>query len=602
VTRPKFSAFKNFFYILLFVTRIAWKVNRTLFITLTATSALKGLLILPSLLLTKLFVDTILTAIRTQDVIFGFRQVIIWSLLTLLVDIVRSGLERYDNTASRFMARYCTLYVQTTALEKVNSLSVSDSENPAHRNLFQKVIDRGGESTWGIIMPLFTLPETVFSLISAAIPIFTYQPLFILPAFLIVLPEIIVSNRFSKAEYELSTRKAPVYRVWEAYENFLSKGKYLYENKILNHYSELVSRIRILANQVFGETFRLRTTYARRRFFASWPVSFFTTGARLYFYYQAILQTMTLGTAQMLSAALTGFVGSFSGLVQQMNSIIENFLFVQDFNTLINLPSESDTKISDIETEFSQGIEFRDVWFKYPSSPDWIIKGTSFTVGPRDNIAIVGKNGAGKTTLIKLICRFYDPQKGQILVNGHDIRDYSPQAYREAISALFQDFAQYPFSAMENIGFGDIKQQKNFEKIVASARLAGIDEFINSLPQGYENPLENEFEKGIEPSKGQWQRLALARALFRSAPMLILDEPTSNVDPKAEEEIFENILRVAAEKMVILVSHRFSTVRKADQILVLDKGKIIEQGSHEQLMHKNGTYAKLFQLQAKSYK
>jgi len=262
---------------------------------------------------------------------------------------------------------------------------------------------------------------------------------------------------------------------------------------------------------------------------------------------------------------------------------------------------EEVTKGKNIVTPLKTGVEFKDVWFKYPTSTSWILKGVTFKVDTTDNIAIVGKNGAGKTTIIKLLCGFYHPQKGEIKVNNTNISQYSPFSYRQRISALFQDFAQYPFSAKENIGYGDIGRMNNKEEIKKAAKLVGIDDFIEALPKKYDNALDNEFEGGIEPSKGQWQRLALARALFRQAEIFILDEPTSNVDPQAEEEIFEKIITLAKDKIVFLVSHRFSTVRKADRILVLEKGKIQEQGSHQELIVKDGTYAKLFNLQAKAY-
>jgi ATP-binding cassette, subfamily B, bacterial len=311
---------------------------------------------------------------------------------------------------------------------------------------------------------------------------------------------------------------------------------------------------------------------------------------------------VTLGTAQMQFQAITQLVGNLSTLGRQVNDIYENYLYVSDYNQFMELSEEDLVAGEKVSIPFARGIEFKNVWFKYPSSPNWILKDVTFTVTPADNIAIIGKNGAGKTTIIKLLCRYYEPQKGEILVNGVNINKYSLSSYRSKISALFQDFAQYPFSANENISFGDIGRNSDKDGIKKAAKLAGIDEFINSLPKGYENALDNEFEGGIEPSKGQWQRLALARAFYRDSEIYILDEPTSNVDPQAEEQIFDEIIKLAKDKIVFLVSHRFSTVRKADKILVLDKGRVEEYGSHEEMLGSGGTYARLFKLQAKAYK
>lgn len=331
------------------------------------------------------------------------------------------------------------------------------------------------------------------------------------------------------------------------------------------------------------------------------PLSLFQTGTRLYMYYLAIVQTVTLGTAQITSTAIDRFIGNVSRLIRQVSDIYQNYLFISDYEHFMSLPEEEQLSGLPLPSNFSEGIEFKDVWFKYENSPAWILKGLSFKVGPTDNIAIVGENGAGKTTLIKLLCRFYEPQKGEIRVNGQNIRNYNLKDYRHSISALFQDFAQYPFSVEDNIRFGDVQKKKIKKDIRLAAKLTGITGFIQSLPLQYKNPLDKEFEGGIEPSKGLWQRIALSRILYRNAQILILDEPTSNVDPKSEEEIFADVLKVAKEKMIFLVSHRFSTVRKADKILVLENGLAVEYGSHEQLIKQNGRYKELFSLQAQSY-
>ena len=187
------------------------------------------------------------------------------------------------------------------------------------------------------------------------------------------------------------------------------------------------------------------------------------------------------------------------------------------------------------------------------------------------------------------------------MVNGVDIFKYSPQKYGQLLGVLFQDFSWYPFTAKESIGIGDVKRITKLSQIKEASKLTGVDKFIEELPLGYENPLAKEFNKGVEPSKGQWQRIALARILFRGSRIIILDEPTSNVDPEAEEQIFDKIIELARDKILILISHRFSTVRRADKIVVLDKGRVTEHGSHTELLELKGTYAKLFELQAKGY-
>ncbi len=356
-----------------------------------------------------------------------------------------------------------------------------------------------------------------------------------------------------------------------------------------------------MAQSIFKRRQKLNADFAKKRQIASLPLSIFESASRLYFYYLAITQILTLGTAQIISNSIGRFIQSISRLLRQANDVFQNYLFITDYETFMALPEEDQITGHHFPEVITQGIEFQHVWFKYPQSSDWILKDVSFKIESAENIAIVGQNGAGKTTLIKLICRFYKPQKGSILVNGQNIDEYNLKEYRFQISALFQDFAQYPFSVEDNILFGDISKKKSLKNIKRVAKLTSIDKFVNSLPLKYKNPLDKEYDNGVEPSKGLWQRVALARILYRPSEILILDEPTSNVDPESEEEIFTKVLEIAKEKIIFLVSHRFSTVRKADEILVLENGSVIEYGKHKDLMQKNGRYKELFDIQAQSY-
>jgi ATP-binding cassette, subfamily B, bacterial len=226
----------------------------------------------------------------------------------------------------------------------------------------------------------------------------------------------------------------------------------------------------------------------------------------------------------------------------------------------------------------------------------------NFEINEGERIAIVGENGAGKTTLIKLISRFYEPQKGNIYINGINLRETDLSDWRDKFTVLFQQFETYPFTARESIGFGDISSVEDIKSIEKAAKKAGIDKYIESLPLGYENPLTPRFEKGVDLSTGQWQKVGIARVLFKKrAKFIILDEPTSNVDPEAEEKIFKQLTKLTRDKILIFVTQRFSTVRVADRIFVIHEGRIVEQGRHRQLMELGGKYARMFNLQAKAY-
>jgi len=248
-------------------------------------------------------------------------------------------------------------------------------------------------------------------------------------------------------------------------------------------------------------------------------------------------------------------------------------------------------------------IEFQDVSFQYPNSKKWALKNISFILKPGDKVAFVGENGAGKTTIIRLLLRFYDPSEGKVLINGTNIQEIDLTSYYNHVGVLFQDFNDYPYSVRDNIALGRVESFDDEERVRRAARLANADDFIEQYPEKYDQLLEVGFKKGIEPSGGQWQRLALARALFRDAGILVLDEPTASVDAKSEYAIFKTLEEHSQGRTTIVISHRFSTVRTAKKIYVIDKGKFIESGTHQSLIEiTNGLYKEMFEKQAAGYR
>ncbi len=597
----KLNSLKNLYHTYISTIHLAWEADHRQFTIIFVTSALSGLLTLPQLLANKQLIDIVAKALVSKNISNTLQPLIVVSLVILLINFFRGYFSNINGVYSGALAQKLSEKVVIKISRKINTISTKDAESPTNRNTLQKVIDNTGRSIWNLIMPLAAFPETFFNIVSNAFILINYNILLLVPGILFSLPNIIVGVKYSRARHKFRSEKAPLWRLWTAFEDFTTKGRYLYENKILDHFNHLLNRRQKLADEIFSKQLTMDKKFSNQRHFISIPNNLFDTVMKILLYYQAILGSITLGTAQIVSNSLGGFISNVSYLIRNGNDIYQNYLFVKDYEDFMALPDEISTSTDNLPEKLTTGIEFRDVWFKYPSSKNWILKGVSFKVDPTDNIAIVGVNGAGKSTLVKLLCRFYQPEKGEILVNGKNINDYDLKNYYHSIAALFQDFAQYPFSAKDNIRFGAIFEKSSRKKIKHAADLAGIDHFIASLPLGYDNPLDKEFKDGIEPSKGQWQRIALARTLYRNSPIVILDEPTSNVDPESEEEIFNKILSVAADKSVILISHRFNTVKIADQILILEDGVITQQGSHEQLMKQHGSYHRLFTLQAKSY-
>jgi ATP-binding cassette subfamily B protein len=294
-----------------------------------------------------------------------------------------------------------------------------------------------------------------------------------------------------------------------------------------------------------------------------------------------------------------------TGILDGYSSMSVRSKYVDSYFELLNFPNSiSTSKVAEIVPTNPKPatIEFKNVFFKYPETERFILKDFNLVINPGEKIALVGENGAGKSTLIKLLLRFYDTNDGEILINGINIKNLDLNQWHKQIGALFQDFIKYQFTFKENIIFGNLEKKDDMKALHDALKQSGAENYLADLPNGLEQIVGKTFDEGVDLSGGQWQKLALARAFFRDAPFLILDEPTSAIDAKAEFEIFENVQKLQKDKTVIIISHRFSTVRTADRILVLDEGKIIEEGSHEKLMKEKGVYAELFEIQAQGYK
>jgi ATP-binding cassette subfamily B protein len=319
---------------------------------------------------------------------------------------------------------------------------------------------------------------------------------------------------------------------------------------------------------------------------------------------RALAGALTVGDLTLLVGAFSRARNIMESLVSGVVGISEQALFIQDlFDFFETKPAiESRPGAIPAPRPIRDGFEFSNVSFAYPDSSKQVLSGLNFRFYPDEKIALVGENGAGKTTLVKLLARLYDPTEGRILLDGVDLRDYQVESLRAEIGVIFQDYMRYDALAAENIGFGRIEQLRDQERIVRSAKKSLAAAVVSVLPKTYQQMLGRRFEGGVDLSTGQWQKIALARAYMRDAQILILDEPTASLDARAEFEVYQRFVELTAGKMAVLISHRFSTVRMADRILVLGNGRIIEQGSHAQLVALGGLYSELFELQAAGYR
>jgi ATP-binding cassette subfamily B protein len=295
---------------------------------------------------------------------------------------------------------------------------------------------------------------------------------------------------------------------------------------------------------------------------------------------------------------------TFEAIFFGLSDLYENGLFMSNLFAFLSLEPQMAvaTQPRPAPAEIKHGIEFRRVSFKYDGHDEWALRDVSLTIGPGEKIALVGPNGAGKTTLIKLLTRLYDPTEGQILLDGIDLREYDLRDLRQRVGVIFQDFVRYHVIAAENVGFGQIEALSDRPRIEGAATKSGADTVITALPDGYETMLGRWFSKGRDLSGGEWQKIALARAFMRDCEVIVLDEPTAALDAENEFKVFQQFRELTTDKMAVLISHRFSTVRMADRIFVIEHGAITEQGTHADLLALGGTYARLFTLQAESYR
>jgi ATP-binding cassette subfamily B protein len=332
--------------------------------------------------------------------------------------------------------------------------------------------------------------------------------------------------------------------------------------------------------------------------------AFIVVGSYLFIAYRTVQGMITMGDLVMYFQAFQRGQNFLKGMLSNLTGLYEDNLFLSNLYEFLNLKPRvtEPARQTPFPRPMKDGIEFNNVDFQYPTGSRKVLDGISLNIKPGEVIALVGENGSGKTTLIKLLCRLYDPVKGEIFVDGIDLKMFATAGLRREISVIFQDYARYHLTARENIWLGNVDLPENHDEVFHAARNVGIDKLITRFKKGYETILGKWFDDGEELSIGEWQKIALARAFIRDSQIIILDEPTSSMDAKTEYRVFQKFRQLFQGKTAILISHRFSTVRMADRIFVMNAGKIIENGSHEELCSMNGTYSRMFNMQAEAYR
>jgi len=483
------------------------------------------------------------------------------------------------------------------------SLDLSSFENPE----FHDRLDRArAQSTdrIGMLTSAGWLLQRVVMLVSLGLGIVYYYPWLLGILILSALPAFFVESHFAFLGYKQAHAMTPARRSLDYYLALGSGRDAAKEVKVFALAPHLESKYSALSMDVIGKN---RMLASRRLIwgaaFAVFAVAGYY-GTYVYLAREAFLQRISVGSFTFMIGAISGANGHLQTIFSLFSNIADQSLFLRDLiHFFREKPSihSSGTALHPPHP-IEKGLEFDNVTFRYPGNEKPILNSLSFRLDRGQRIALVGENGEGKTTVVKLMTRLYDPQEGRILLDGRDLKEFNVEELRSEIGVIFQDFVRYDLPVRENIAAGDISRLSDDDGLWEACRRSNAADLIEAFPEKLDQMLGTKFEGGMDLSGGQWQRIALARAFLREAQILILDEPTAALDPLAESEVFEKFAELTKDKMAIFISHRLSTVRMADRILLLAQGKIAEEGSHEELLEANGQYAKLFEIQASSYR
>lgn len=492
--------------------------------------------------------------------------------------------------------------VNVLILEKALTLDLRQFEDSEFYDKLTNARREASVRPLSLVSRTFGLVQNALSLITYGILLINFSVWAVLVLILAAMPVFIAETKFAGEAFRLFSWRASETREQHYLENLLAREDFVTEVKLYQLGEMLLGRYRNLFDQLYGEDRDLTL----RRGLWGYLLGLVSTGAFYLAYAWIVLETVlgkiSLGDMTMYLTVFRQGQSTFSNALTSIGGMYEDNLYLSNLYDFLEEKVPQTWGKATIGLNPQDGIRFENVSFTYPGSSKPALRNISLHLKPREKLAIVGENGSGKTTLIKLLTRLYTPDSGRIFLDGLDLQEWDVDVLRRRIGVIFQNFVRYQFTVGENIGVGDVEHLENKTNWQTAAQKGMAQSFIDQLPQSFQTQLGRWFKEGQELSGGQWQKIALSRAFMRSqADILVLDEPTSAIDAQAEFEIFNHFRAITQNQMVLLISHRFSTVRMADKIVVIENGEVIEQGTHEELLQLGGRYAKLFLLQAAGY-
>src|SRR5882672_8293071 len=587
------------------LVRLVFQTHRGYTVAIMALRAIRSLIPVAVPWIGKLIIDAVIAAGAAARA--GgkpdWEHLAVLVALELGIAVVGEGLARLSSLLESLLGDLFANRLSVRLMQHAATLDLAQFEDAE----IYDHLERARRQTVGRI-GLFTLllgtAQDLITLISLAGVLLLQLPWLLLLLTIAVLPAFLGEAHFASLGYSLLFQWTPERRLLDYLRYMGASDESAKEVKLFGLSDFLVGRYANLSEKFYQENKNLAI---RRNLVSTLLVTVGTLGyygAYAVIIYRTVMGDFTIGTLTFLAGSFRQSRSLIQSVLISLSSIYEQSLYLSDLFTFFDVRPSVVSKpgARAVPRPLQTGFTFENVGFRYPGSERWAVRGLSFSFEPHERIALVGENGAGKTTLVKLLARLYDPDEGRILLDGVDLRDYDLDSLRKNIGIIFQDFVRYDFIMRENIGVSQIEALGDEARIREAAQRSLADSVVKRIPQGYDQMLGKRFDNGVELSGGEWQKVALARAYMREAQVLILDEPTAALDARAEYEVFLRFAELTKGKTAVLISHRFSTVRMADRILVLDKGQLLEIGSHEELLALNGRYAELFHLQAQGYR
>lgn len=517
--------------------------------------------------------------------------------------IVGSVFGRFIDYYDAVLADRYTRYISIRVMDHASQLDLQSYEDPVYYDRLERARVQATDRL-GMIQSIGRLFQQTVTTISLSVAIVFFSPWLLLLLIVCLIPAFLGESHFAFLNYAKNFRQTPVKRELDYLRQVGGSKEAAKELKLFGLSAFLTNRFTSLSNAIFDENIAL----FRRRLSAVSLLSMLSTAGYYGAYAWAIWETVhgafNVGTLVFLTASIMNASNNISQMFSTLSSIADQALFLTDLLAFFEMRPAVTSKPNALPAPrpITAGFEFQDVSFVYPGTERFVLNHLNFRLEPGERIALIGQNGQGKTTIVKLLTRLYDPTGGRVLLDGVDLREYDIDGLCREIGVIFQDFMRYEMTAQENIAVGRIEYLNDMDRIRDAAEKSLADGVIQRLPLEYKQMLGRRFEGGVDLSGGEWQKLALARAYLREAQVLILDEPTAALDARAEYEVFERFNELTVSKMALFISHRFSTVRMAERIIVLENGCIAEEGSHDRLVARGGTYAEMFELQASSYR